>query len=49
MKNQVDAVRGLSEENSIAHVLNSSLSSEEVNIKSESKKKQSFYIWRQSL
>ena len=51
MKNQVDAVRGLSEENSIAHVLNSSLSSEEVNlVKSDVKsKKQSFYIWRQSL
>ena len=32
MKNQVDAVRGLSENNSIAHVLNSSLSSEEVSM-----------------
>ena len=31
MKNQVDAVRGFSEENSIAHVLNSSLSKDEVN------------------
>ena len=31
MKNQVDAVRGFSEENSIAHVLNSSLSADEVN------------------
>ena len=31
MKNQVDAVRGFSEENSIAHVLNSSLSTDEVN------------------
>ena len=31
MKNQVDAVRGFSEENSIAHVLNSSLTTDEVN------------------
>ena len=31
MKNQVDSVRGISEENSIAHVLNSSLSGEEIN------------------
>ena len=31
MKNQVDAIRGFSEENSIAHVLNSSLSSDEIN------------------
>ena len=31
MKNQVDSVRGVSEENSIAHVLNSSLSGEEIN------------------
>ena len=31
MKNQVDAVRGFSEENSIAHVLNSSLSTDQVN------------------
>ena len=31
MKNQVDAVRGFSEENSIAHVLNSSLSKDEIN------------------
>ena len=30
MKNQVDAVRGFSEENSIAHVLNSSLTTDEV-------------------
>ena len=31
MKNQVDALRGFSEENSIAHVLNSSLTTDEVN------------------
>ena len=31
MKNQVDAIRGFSEEDSIAHVLNSSLTSEEIN------------------
>ena len=30
MKNQVDAIRGFSEENNIAHVLNSSLSAEEI-------------------
>ena len=30
MKNQVDAIRGFSEEDSIAHVLNSSLTSEEI-------------------
>ena len=30
MKNQVDAVRGFSDENSIAHVLNSSLTTDEV-------------------
>ena len=52
MKNQVDAVRGLSEENSIAHVLNSSLSSEEVNIvKSDvkSKKTKLLYLAPESL
>ncbi len=31
MKNQVDAVRGFSDENSIAHVLNSSLTTDEAN------------------
>jgi len=52
MKNQVDAVRGLSEENSIAHVLNSSLSSEEVNmVKSDvkSKKTKLLYLAPESL
>ena len=32
MKNQVDSIRGVSEENSIAHVLNSSLTSDEIRI-----------------
>ncbi len=32
MKNQVDAIRGISKENGIAHVLNSSLNKTEVNI-----------------
>ena len=52
MKNQVDSVRGLSEENSIAHVLNSSLSSEEVNmVKSDvkSKKTKLLYLAPESL
>ena len=52
MKNQVDAVRGLSEEDSIAHVLNSSLSSEEVNlVKSDvkSKKTKLLYLAPESL
>ena len=52
MKNQVDAVRGISEENSIAHVLNSSLSSEEVNlVKSDvkSKKTKLLYLAPESL
>ena len=52
MKNQVDTVRGLSEENSIAHVLNSSLSSEEVNmVKSDvkSKKTKLLYLAPESL
>ena len=30
MKNQVDSIRGVSEKNSIAHVLNSSLTSDEI-------------------
>ena len=52
MKNQVDAVRGLSDENSIAHVLNSSLTSEEVNmVKSDvkSKKTKLLYLAPESL
>ena len=52
MKNQVDAVRGYSEENSIAHVLNSSLNSEEINkVKSDvkSKKTKLLYLAPESL
>ena len=52
MKNQVDAMRGFSEENSIAHVLNSSLSAEEVNkVKDDvkSKKTKLLYLAPESL
>ena len=52
MKNQVDAIRGLSEENSIAHVLNSSLTAEQViNVKNDvkSKKTKLLYLAPESL
>ena len=52
MKNQVDAIRGLSEENSIAHVLNSSLTTEQViNVKNDvkSKKTKLLYLAPESL
>jgi hypothetical protein len=38
MKNQVDAIRSLSSENGVAHVLNSSLTK----LKSQSKR---YYVW----
>ena len=46
MKNQVDSVRGISEHNSIAHVLNSSINSEEVNkVKSDIKSKKTKLLY----
>ena len=52
MKNQVDSIRGFSEENSIAHVLNSSLTSDEISsVKNDvkSKKTKLLYLAPESL